>query len=112
MIPLTSDHLGRRVAGTTARRLQHLALLVHVRQAKIDNLDIVLVIQKEVLRFQITVTDADLVDVFDAGDYLLSEATGLLLGKAFALDDVVEQLAAAGVLHDQEQLPGGLDDLK
>ena len=48
--------------------------------------------------------DVQLVDVLYARDDLLQEAAGVLLLEALVRDDVVEQLAAARVLHDQKQL--------
>lgn len=55
--------------------------------------------------------DLDLVDVLDAGDNLLHEATRLLFLQALPFDDVVEQFTSAGILHDQEQLARRLDNL-
>jgi len=112
VITLAGYHLRCRVAGTATGRLEHLALLVHVGQAEVDNLYVVLIVQQQVLRFQIAVADPNFVDVLHAGDYLLSEATGLFLGETFAFDDVVEKFTAACVLHDEEQLARGFNDLK
>ena len=55
--------------------------------------------------------DSNLVDVFDAADYLLREFARLLFLQPLPLNDVVEQLTAARVLHNQEQLATSLDNL-
>ena len=56
--------------------------------------------------------DVELVHVLDAGEELLQEARGLLLLDAAVRDDVVEELAARRVLHDQVELLVRLDDLR
>lgn len=50
-------------------------------------------------------------DVLHAADHLLEKLASLCFLQLFALDDVVEQLAPARVLHDQEQLPRSFDNL-
>ena len=41
----------------------------------------------------------------------MEELAGLVLFEPFVLDNIVEELAILHVLHDQEQLLGGFDDL-
>ena len=48
--------------------------------------------------------DSALVDVLDTGDELEVEFAGLLLREPGMSDDVVEQLAAAAILHDHVEL--------
>lgn len=50
-------------------------------------------------------------DVLDSGNNLLKETTGFCFFQSLAFNDEIEQLATTGVLHDQEQLSGRLDDL-
>jgi hypothetical protein len=57
------------------------------------------------------VTDAHAMYVLDPRYYLLKELAALLLLQPFSFHDVVEELAAVRVLHDQKQLLRGLDDL-
>ena len=45
MVTLAGDHLGSCVAGGATGCLERLAILVHVRESKIHNLDVVLVIK-------------------------------------------------------------------
>ena len=56
-------------------------------------------------------TDANLVDVLDARDYLLEKLASLRFLKSFALDDELKKLTATRVFHYQEQLSRRLDDL-
>ena len=111
MIALASDHLRCSVAWTTACGFEHFTILIHVRQAEVNYLDIVLIIKKQVLRLQVTMTDAYFMNVFDTGYDLLGEAAGLLFGQPFLFYNVVEQFATAGILHDQKQLSRSFDDL-
>ena len=93
MVTFAGDHLGSCVAGGATGCLERLAILVHVRESKIHNLDVVLVIKQQVLRLQIPMADLDLVDVLDAGDDLLDEPASFLLLETLTLDNVVEELA-------------------
>ena len=54
--------------------------------------------------------DLQLRDVLNSRDDLLEEAAGRLLVHLLVLDDVVEEFATRGKLHDQVQLFGRLDD--
>jgi hypothetical protein len=56
--------------------------------------------------------DVELMEVGDATDDLLEEATGLGFWEFMLSDDVVEELALLDVLHHQEEMLGGLDDLR
>ena len=55
--------------------------------------------------------DFDLMDVFDTRDYLLEKLAPFLLLQAFPLNDIVEELAAPSIFHDQEQLLRGFNNL-
>jgi len=57
------------------------------------------------------VADPDLVDVFDSGYDLLCEPTGLVFLEPLSLDNVIEEFASTGILHDQEKLSRSFDDL-
>lgn len=50
-------------------------------------------------------------EVLDACDNLVKELLGLRLLHSLILYDVIEELAAARILHDQVELLGSLDDL-
>jgi len=66
MVLLTGDHLRSSIARTSTSGLKGLSLLVHVRKTKINNLDVVLVIEEQVLGFQISVADFDPMNIFNS----------------------------------------------
>ena len=68
-------------------------------------------VKKQVLRLQIPMDDAKLVEVLDAVNNLLEEAASVALLDPVVLDDVVEELSARSVLHNKVELFGGFDDL-
>lgn len=104
MVVLSGDHLGRSVAGTAASCLQSLALPVGIRKTEVDDFDVVVVVHEQVLGLQITMANAQFVQVLDARDKLEQELGGFLLSNPLAIDDVLEQLAAPRILHDQIEL--------
>jgi hypothetical protein len=55
--------------------------------------------------------DLQLVQVLDAGENLLQEASGLLLPDPLVGNNMVEELAATRILHNQEELFFGLNNL-
>ena len=57
------DHLGRSVARGPAGRFEPFARLVLVGQSEVHDLDVALVVEKQVLRLQVPVHDPVLVDV-------------------------------------------------
>ena len=57
-------------------------LRVCIRKAKINNLDVLLVIQKHVFRLKIAMDDAESVEIVDPIDDLVEEAAGLLFGQS------------------------------
>lgn len=61
-------------------------------------------INEQVLWFEVAMDDVEFVEVLNAGENLLEESTSILLFKAGALNDVVKELTARGVLHYQIEL--------
>ena len=61
-------------------------------------------VQKQVFRFQVSVDDAQLVQVLNTTDDLLEELACFRLFQLLLLDDVVEKFASTDKLHDQEEL--------
>lgn len=55
--------------------------------------------------------NSDFVDVLDAGDDLLGEFDGFTLLYPFVFDDVVEEFATLGILHDEVNIRFGFDYL-
>jgi hypothetical protein len=58
------------------------------------------------------VNNVEFVEVGDPTDDIFEEATGLKFVEFGLLDDVVEEFSVFDVLHDQEEVPGRLDDLR
>lgn len=77
-------------------------MLVGIAEPKINQLQIVLVVEQQILGLEVSVNDAQLVQVLDRALDLLEELARLLLSQLLLLDDVVEELAPRNILHDQE----------
>lgn len=103
-VPLALDHLGRGVARTAAGGLEALAMLVEVGQTEINELDRVVVVQQQVLWLEITMHNAKLVNILDSADDLLIHLGSLVLLKSPILHDVLKQLTARAILHDEVQV--------
>ena len=72
-------------------------LRVGIRKAKINDLDILLVIQEHVFGLEIAMDDAESMEIVDPIDDLVEEAAGLLFGQSgwgkmvlLLVSDVVE----------------------
>lgn len=76
-------------------------MLVEVTEAEVDNFDVIVVIQQQVFWFEVPVHNSKFVDIFDAGDELLIHLGRFLFLKSPVLDDMLEELAARAVFHDQ-----------
>ena len=111
LVPLPRDHLRCGIAGRPAGSLEPLPRLILVGEAEVHDLDILVLVEEQVLRLEVAVHDAVFMDVLHAREDLLHEGDGLGFGQALALDDVVEELAALCVLHDEVDVGLGLDDL-
>ena len=78
MVSLSSDHFWGGIAWTSTGCLQSiLVVLVSVAQSEVDNLNVHVLVKKQIFRFQITMAHFDLVQVFDSGKNLMEEAAGL-----------------------------------
>lgn len=110
LVLLPSNHLGGRLAGTATSGLQRLSRPVGVRQPEVNDFDVVALIEQEILGLQIAMDDVQFVDVLNPLQYLLLKLGGFLLLDPLISDNLVEQLASTGKLHDQLQLLGRLDD--
>ncbi len=82
-----------------------------VRKSEVGNNDIAVPIQKQVLKLQIAMDDALLMEVSNTR-YELSEQTtcGVVL-KITVVENVIKELAAGGVLEDDTDVLIGLDHL-
>lgn len=68
--------------------------------------------EEEVFGLEVAVRDFVRVEVFDGFEDLKVVVRGFGLLEAFLLDDSLEELAAADVLHDEVDLGVGLEDLE
>ena len=83
-----------------------------ITEAKINELNVVVVIEQQIFRLQVPVNDAKFVDVLNARQDLRVHLACFLLLKPPVFYDVLEQLATAAVLHDQIQVVVILNHLK
>lgn len=104
------DQLGRSVTWRATSCYQLLIRLERVTQTKIHYLQVLLLVQKQVLRFDVPVSNAKLSQILNAGNELLEKAASLILLEMVLGSDVVEQLTVAAVLHNEEQSVFGLYD--
>src|ERR1700722_121841 len=86
----TSDDLRSSVIRAATTGLQEITIFDLVRETKVCDLDVEVVIKENVFWFQIPVHDLQLVTVFDTGDELLEETPGTRFGHAAVRNDVVE----------------------
>lgn len=111
VVSLASYHLRSRVARRTTSSFEELSLLVSVGEAKVNDLNVVILVKQKVLWLQVSVADSHLVNVFHARENLLKEFARLVLLQPFVLDNVVEQFSSLREFHYQEKLSGGFDNL-
>ena len=105
------SYLRSCITGGTTSRLECLVLFIHVRETKINNLERIVVVEQQVLWFQVTMADATLVQVFDAADQFPIKLGSLLFIQACISDDEVKKFTTVGMLHDHEKFFFRLNDL-
>ena len=69
-------------------------------------------VEEQVLGLEIAMHNVEFVQVLNTSYDLVQELAGLRLFDPLVLHNVVKELSAAGILHDQVQLLWSLDDLK
>eukprot|EP00672_Neobodo_designis_P022365 CAMPEP_0174850216 /NCGR_PEP_ID=MMETSP1114-20130205/19102_1 /TAXON_ID=312471 /ORGANISM="Neobodo designis, Strain CCAP 1951/1" /LENGTH=523 /DNA_ID=CAMNT_0016084655 /DNA_START=308 /DNA_END=1876 /DNA_ORIENTATION=- len=113
VVPALLEHLGGDVVGGAAHGLEQRRAVgrLEVRQAEVGDLQVVVLVEEEVLGFDVAVRDALRVAVTHAGDKLLEEPPGGGLVEALGLDDAVEELAALDHLEHHVDVVGGLHHL-
>ena len=111
MVSLASDHFWSSIAWTAACSFQGLSVLVGVAEAEIDDLDVIVVVHEQVFWLQISVTDAQLVEILDARDYLMQESGSLLFSQTFPVDNVFKELSSSSIFHHQVEFSLCLDNL-
>ena len=75
-----------------------------LRKSKVGHLDVAVPVEKDVLRLEVTVKDAALVQVLEDERHLGGVETRCVVGKAARPSQVREELAADDVLHQQVEV--------
>ena len=65
---------------------------------------------ENILKFEISVNDMQLVDILDPTYYLIKHFACLIFLHFPLFNDVIEELTTLNVLHDYEQLFGSLNN--
>jgi hypothetical protein len=86
-------------------------MAIGVAEPEVNDFDVLVVIKQEILGLQVSVDNVQLVDILNAGVYLLEKLAGLVLLQTSVCYDIVEELTSTGVLHDEVQLLGRFNDL-
>lgn len=103
-----SDNLGRSVVRRSTARLQQLSTALEGGHSKVGDLDVLLAVEEEVLGFEIAMANVEAMTVVHSRDDLLEVVQRLVGVKTTARDEVVEQLAAFDVLHDEVAVGFGI----
>ena len=90
VVTFTSNHLWSSITWTTTCSFQSIAIIIHVWEAKVNYLDVVLVVEQKIFWLQISVTNANFMDILNTRYYLLEKPTCFILLQPFSLNDVVE----------------------
>jgi hypothetical protein len=100
MVTFTSNHFRGSIARTTTCCFECISIIVHIRETEVNNLDVVLVIQEKIFWLEISVANANFMDILNTRYYLLEKPACFILLKSFPLDDVIEQFSTTGIFHD------------
>lgn len=77
IIPITSNHFWRGIAGRPTGSLQRFSFLIGIREPKIDNFKGPVEVKQQVFRFEIPMNNVELVNILDSCNQLLEQPTGL-----------------------------------
>lgn len=92
------------IVGRTARCPQKLSIHHHVRKTKISNFHMHIVIEQQIFRLQISMHNHMTMTIVDARYNLLEETAGFVFQQFTMLDDIIEQLPSAHILHNHEDI--------
>ena len=111
VITFTNDHLRSSIARRPTGSFQLLMFLIRIAQAKINDLELIVIIKQKIFKLQIPMRYFQISQIFDSRDELPEEETGLWLLKVALLDNKLEEFSLADVLGDKEEVAFGFDDL-
>lgn len=106
MVRLSSNDFGARVMRAATAGAEERVAAFPSSHTKVGDLDVLVAVEEQVFRLEVTVSDVETMAVIDGVDNLLEVVDGLGNGETTAGNEVVEQFAALKVLHDEvpEQL--------
>ena len=107
----SSQHLGSNVVRSSIRLTHELVFTQLLRQPKINQFDrrnVFFVLEKKVLRFQISVTDALSMTILEGRDDLSHDLCCVFFSEMFGLRDVEEQFSSRTQLSDKKTYSCGL----
>lgn len=90
MVTFAGNHLRSSIAWTTTCCFQRISLVIHVGETEVNDLNIVLVIEEQVLRLQVSVANANFMDVFNARYNLLEKPACLIFLESFPFHNIIE----------------------
>lgn len=90
MVWSSSHHLRSRIARTSTCRPELLSLGINIPQPKIDDLDIPFGIKQQVLRLEIPMDNAQLMQILHSIENLLQNSGGLGLPQPGITHNIVE----------------------
>jgi hypothetical protein len=83
---------------------------ISARQSKVNNLDLIIIINHDIFRFEITMRDSHSMKILNSIDKLMENMAGLLLRNSsfdrillFLLYDITEKLTILHVLSYQQE---------
>lgn len=83
----TKTYLWCSVAWTSAGSLESLALFIHIAETKVDDFKLSIEVEEQVLRLEVTMADAELVNVVHASQELLQVLARCPLLQLLVLDN-------------------------
>ena len=86
---------------------QFIVGIERVGEAEVGDNDVPIAVEEKILKLEITVDDAFLVQVPNAGNKLSKEATGRVVLEVPVVQDVVEQFSARGILENDPEMSVG-----
>ena len=104
--------LGCRIGRTATKRVQLIARRKLIAKPEIGDLYVHITIEQQILGLQIAMHDMLLVQILHGRHDLPKFGTRLLLLHSAMCDQIVEDFAPAGILHDQVESLLGLYDLE
>ena len=108
-VEATANDFGCGVIGASATRFEEVAVLDLARESEVGNLDVEVVVEKNVFWLEIPMNNLQFVAVFYAGHDLLEKSTSDGFTHATVRDDVLEQFAAGEFEDDDDVCRGGND---